>query len=69
MEEEGALWVEEEEVVVLWEGAWVSEAPGWAVTDGNCPCQDYLHFVLLLFCQQYAAKILQFPLGFVLVPQ
>jgi len=30
--------------------------PGWVEMVGNCR-QDYLHFVLLLFCQQYAAKI------------
>jgi len=55
-------------VIVLWEAVWVSEVTGWAETAGNCPCQEYLHFVLLLFCQQYAAKILQFPPGFVSVP-
>ena len=52
-----ALWgVEEVEEVVLLVEVLASVEPGWVEMVGNCR-QDYLHFVLLLFCQQYAAKI------------
>ena len=50
-----ALWGVEVEVVLLVE-VLASVEPGWVEMVGNCR-QDYLHFVLLLFCQQYAAKI------------
>lgn len=50
-----ASWGVEVEVVLLVE-LLASVEPGWVEMVGNCR-QDYLHFVLLLFCQQYAAKI------------